>query len=123
MAKKAKSPQYGTYQSKGSYTTNKKRKIEKHLKSHPNDNQSLQALKNVGPYSRKKPTSKLGWINESVRNASTYVPAVSSKGHTIGIRSPEHLAELKKTSMCQSVPLTREYATKLAQVVAKSYVI
>lgn len=119
MAKKTKNPQYAVYQSKGNYAANKKAKIERHLKKHPEDKQSVQALSNVKLYSRKKPVNKLGWIKESLRASTVYIPFVNGKGSVIGVRSPEQLENLKRLpNIAQAIPLTKESATKLAQIFA-----
>lgn len=55
-----------TYQQLGSFVTNKRRKIEKHLKKFPNDAKASEALTAVSSAKiRKKPLNKLGWIQKS----------------------------------------------------------
>lgn len=118
MAKKATNPSYATYQSKGSYTKNKKAKIERHLKKHPNDEQSAASLKNVGLYSRKKPNNKLGWINDSIRSKAVYVPALNGKGNSINIRSYDQYVTILETApgLTHTIALTKENAQALSHL-------
>lgn len=50
--------QYANYKSSGRYSANKKRKITRHLMSHPDDNQARGALKTVRTYARRTPSGQ-----------------------------------------------------------------
>lgn len=79
------------YAAKGRFAINRKAKLERHLKKHPNDEQGVQALRaNKTTSSRKKPISKLGWIGNNELGAKI-------RGRFIG-------------------GITKEFATKYAQV-------
>lgn len=63
-AKKAKNT---VYKAKDSAAKNAKRKLERHLKKHPNDAQGASALK-AGVNSIRKPSGiRLGWVQEDVK--------------------------------------------------------
>lgn len=72
MAKKKRTPGedrcFKEYKTLGRYAKNKKAKIEKHLRAHPEDEQAQAALKNIKQYSRKKPHSRQ-WSPDRVRLA------------------------------------------------------
>lgn len=46
------------------YERNRQRRLEKHLKSHPNDAQSAKAEGNLS-YRRKTPKAKNGWVHKT----------------------------------------------------------
>lgn len=46
------------YKTEGRYAKNKRVKLERHLKQHPNNDQAREALKNIKEYSRKASRSK-----------------------------------------------------------------
>ena len=72
---KVKKPSYASYQSKGNFSKNALLKLQRHLKKHPEDKQAISALKTV-PVSptRKKPTNKGGWVQESIRSFMSHLP-------------------------------------------------
>ncbi len=75
MAKKTKNPAYAAYASKGNFAKNALRKVQRHLKKHPNDTQAQKALKSVpGSPTRKKPLNKGGWVSEDVRSFMSHLP-------------------------------------------------
>ena len=47
MAKKTKNPAYAAYASKGNFAKNALRKVQRHLKKHPNDAKAQNALTSV----------------------------------------------------------------------------
>ena len=55
------------YKAQGSYAMNRQRRLERHLKAHPEDVKAIDALKaNVINPKRKTPNSKLGWLSNAV---------------------------------------------------------
>lgn len=50
--------QYGLYQTGSRYSKNKKAKLLRHLKAHPEDAKAKSALESIPAYSRKKPHSR-----------------------------------------------------------------
>lgn len=111
--KKARNASYGM---KGNFVKNAKRKLQRHLKKHPGDEQATVALANVASRKiRKKPVAKLGWVKESLRNAMSFVPYLNGKGQVIVIKSVEHFAQVVSTHS-QSIPVTRQAAKSYAQI-------
>lgn len=55
---------YKAYQANGTFSTNKKAKLNRHLKNNPNDDTAKEALKNVPSYRRKTPKQKV-WTAET----------------------------------------------------------
>jgi len=49
------------YEVEGRYAKNKKAKLERHMKNHPNDLQAKGAVNNVKQYSRKAPHNNMTW--------------------------------------------------------------
>ena len=96
---------YTTYGLKGNCEKNAKRKLEKHIKAHPNDLQSIQALKNGVGRTRKTPTEALGWVKEDVKHAlGSTVPS-----RTLARQMAQVLAHIRK--------IARTSRTKEEQVV------
>lgn len=113
VATKGDKLKYDLYQSKGSFLINKKRKLAKHMRLHPNDLQSKEA-KLV--FTRKAPNNKLGWLTESIKkDVMVTVPYLSSKGNPINLKFPEQLETLTRT-FGQAIPITRSSAMGFAQV-------
>lgn len=54
-----------TYKAEGRYTKNKKAKLERHMKKHPNDDQAKKAISGIKPYSRKAPHNNMVWATGS----------------------------------------------------------
>ena len=93
------------YGLKGNCEKNAKRKLEKHIKAHPNDLQSIQALKNGVGRTRKTPTEALGWVKEDVKHAlGSTVPS-----RTLARQMAQVLAHIRK--------IARTSRTKEEQVV------
>lgn len=67
----SKKSHYTAYKAKDSAKVNKTRKLQKHLKLHPNDTQGTEALKNGVGRTRKTPINKNGWVTEEVKNYYT----------------------------------------------------
>jgi len=68
MAKKqsaSKKNFYALYAREDRAAKNKQRKLEKHLKLHPNDAQAQKASGEVGR-TRKNPMARLGWTNKQL---------------------------------------------------------
>lgn len=120
--KKTSKAQYGAYQAKSSYSVNKKRKLARHLKNHPNDTQAASALKDVRLYVRKKSNNKLGWVSETIKASLAFIPQYTPKGHMIGVRKPEDEAELLKR-FGQSVPMTKSFVQGFARILSDSHTI
>ena len=94
-----------SYGLKGNCEKNAKRKLEKHIKAHPNDLQSIQALKNGVGRTRKTPTEALGWVKEDVKHAlGSTVPS-----RTLARQMAQVLAHIRK--------IARTSRTKEEQVV------
>lgn len=107
---------YSAYASKGNFTKNAKRKLARHLRKHPEDQQAVVALAGVNSRKiRTKPTAKLGWVKESLRSAMAFVPYLNSKGQVIVIKSVEHFNQVS-TTYAQSIPVTRQSAKQYAQL-------
>ena len=70
MAKKGSTAgqkmRYAAYKAKDNVTKNAKRKLERHLKKHPDDAQAQVA---VPRRTRKTPTARCGWVKDNVKNA------------------------------------------------------
>lgn len=106
--------QYGTYKSLSKFTINKKRKLERHLKKHPQDAQAVEAKSGI-TYSRKKPINKLGWLSESVKRfVMITIPYLNGKGDPIVVRHPEQLEKLYHT-FGQAIAVTKSNAIAYAQ--------
>ena len=56
------------YAMKGSAAKNALRKITKHIKNHPNDQQAVDAKAKGLNTTRKKPNARLGWVQENVKD-------------------------------------------------------
>ena len=69
-----KKSKYTAYTAKGSAIKNAKRKLERHLKKHPNDAQGAAALK-AGVNATRKPSGvRLGWLQEDVKTFLGHTP-------------------------------------------------
>lgn len=70
----AKKARYTAYNAKGSALKNAKRKLERHVKKHPNDEQGAAALK-AGLNAIRKPSgTRLGWVQEEVKSFLNHTP-------------------------------------------------
>lgn len=69
--KKAK---HTAYNAKGSALKNTKRKLERHLKKHPNDEQAAAVLKSGVNAIRKPSGTRLGWVQEEVKSFLNHTP-------------------------------------------------
>mgnify|MGYP000973503847 CR=1 FL=1 len=70
------------YKSEGRYARNKKARIERHLKKHPNDAQSKDSIKSIGKYSRDKPMNPNTWSPDNIKMAQLY-KSVGIKGNMV----------------------------------------
>lgn len=76
MAKKiseSKKSAYASYEKLDKAKVNAERKLQKHLKKHPNDKQASEAVGNVGR-TRKNPTTRLGWVDKNLKEALGTTP-------------------------------------------------
>ena len=113
---------FTSYAMKGNFSKNAKRKLAKHLKAHPNDQQAVTALAGVASRKiRTKPVAKLGWVKESLRAAMAFVPYLNSKGQVIVIKSVEHFSQVANT-YSQPIPVTRSAAKAYARIKKKKKV-
>ena len=84
MAKKttsaSKKAYYGRYQNDGTWTKNKRAKIERHLKKYPNDTQAKAALKEIGD-NRKRSTPKTDMWSPTKRYYAEIFAKVGMNGH------------------------------------------
>lgn len=104
------------YKAKDSRTINAKRRLERHLKKHPEDAQAQAALKGVATRKfRVKPVNKNGWVKETLRASMIYVPYLTGKGQAIALRAPEQLDLMLRTHS-QPVALTKTNAKAYAQM-------
>lgn len=56
---------------KARYEENRRRRLEKHLKNQPNDEQAQEALKNIS-YRRQKPNVQGGWVAKHLRDTPIF---------------------------------------------------
>ena len=107
---------FGAYKALDKRTANAKRRLARHLKKHPGDEQAEVALKGVATRKfRTKPNNKGGWVTEKLRSAMVYVPYLTAKGMPIALKFPEQLPTLLN-SHSQSVPLIRSNVKGYAQM-------
>lgn len=67
---------YAIYQANNRTAINKKNRLAKHLKNHPNDEQAQQATSRGVGRTRKTPNERLGWLTESLKSAfGTTIPS------------------------------------------------
>lgn len=112
--KKAK---YGRYSQLSKVVVNARKKLQRHLKKYPNDEQAQAALGSVSSRTtRKAPGSKNGWVKDSLRNAMTYVPYLNGKGQVVPLRVAETLPQFL-ASHGQSIAQTKDNLKSFAQVV------
>jgi len=106
---KSKTSQYANYKSSKRWEANRKRKLEKTLKSQPNNEQVKRALKNIH-YRRRIPTTKIWsktWINTAKLLKSfegRFDPAIMSSN-----------PDVARTAL-QKNAKTRQYMHKLKEV-------
>ena len=81
-------------------TANAKRRVERHLKKHPNDAQASTALSN-GISDRKKPNTRMGWVQESLKSTMHPKPVSRHVGR-------EYAQMLKLTKKVAQTALTKE---------------
>lgn len=93
---------FATYKTKGSFIANRKIKIERHLKAHPEDTVAQAAIKAPGAY-RKAPESKGGWIKDDVKffygKQNTQV---------MGRKLSKDIAQINK--LCKKVAMVHSYS-------------
>lgn len=90
MAKKgqqlSRKEQYGAYEKKGQYSINKKAKLARHMKKHPNDSQS--AATKVAAKPPRKPSKNKVWSSTQVLLAGIY-RSLGEKGNIPIIQQPQ----------------------------------
>ena len=107
---------FGAYKATNRAVVNAKRKIERHLKKHPEDAQAQAALKNVATKKlRAKPGNKGGWVTESLRSTMVYIPYLTGKGTPIALKAPEQVEAMLRL-YGQSVALTKTNTKAYAQM-------
>lgn len=83
MAGKKRTPgedrRYKAYKAGGQFSKNKRAKIERHLKKHPEDKQSQEALKNIPAYSRKVPKNRI-WSDKTKQAYAQQLKELGYKG-------------------------------------------
>jgi hypothetical protein len=111
MAKKGSTAgqkgRYAAYKAKDNVTKNAKRKLERHLKKHPNDTQGKNALEKGVGRTRKTPNTRLGWVSEGVKDA--LAPATVTRT----------AARLTAQALAHSAKLMRMQLTKPEQELRK----
>lgn len=120
MGKKSSSAgdklRFGSYKTGNRAVLNAKRRLERHLKKHPEDAQAQSALKGVATRTlRSKPNNKGGWVTETLRATMVYVPYLTAKGTPIVLKAPEQ-AEAMLRLYGQGVPLTKTNTKAYAQM-------
>lgn len=76
--------QYAQYKQRNSYSSNKKMKLERHLKKYPNDEKAAEALKNISSDpKRKTPRSKM-WSAQSRQVAQMFASVGINGNHALG---------------------------------------
>ena len=107
---------FGAYKATNRAVVNAKRKIERHLKKHPEDAQAQAALKNVATKKlRAKPGNKGGWVTESLRSTMVYIPYLTGKGSPIALKAPEQVEAMLRL-YGQGVALTKTNTKGYAQM-------
>lgn len=76
--------QYGAYAQKGRWAQNKKRKLERHLKKYPNDEQAKKALGNVGGAPTRKPPQAKLWKSPQIVMAELFASVGINGHHALG---------------------------------------
>ena len=71
---KSKSTYYASYKANRKWESNRRKKLERTLKSQPNNLQVIEALKNI-KYRRKTPTTRM-WSSTWIRTAVLFKKAV-----------------------------------------------
>lgn len=108
--------QFGAYKTTNRAVVNAKRRIERHLKKHPEDAQAQAALKGVATKTlRSKPNTKGGWVTESLRSSMVYIPYLTAKGSPIALKAPEQVEAMLRLHG-QGAPLTRINTKGYAQL-------
>lgn len=82
---------YKLYQSQNRWEVNKRRKIAKHLKQHPNDNCASGALERGFKYSKKSPKSKV-WNKTDKATAQLFVEAGHKGTLVLDMKKAKHAA-------------------------------
>lgn len=109
---------YAAYKASGRAEKNRKLRLERHLETHPNDEQTAKALAKPLKY-RKKPqggkthTRALG-IQEVSPNVFTYVGEVFANGHPVN--------ELAKNKFVFDMSRKLKYSAKFTPEFSKAYV-
>lgn len=107
---------FSAYKTTNRVVVNAKRKIERHLKKHPEDAQAQAALKNVATKKlRTKPNNKGGWVTESLRSTMVYIPYLTGKGSPITLKAPEQVEAMLRL-YGQGVALTKTNTKGYAQM-------
>lgn len=108
MAKKGSNAgqkgRYAAYKAKDNVTKNAKRKLERHLKKHPNDAQAQAASPGR---TRKTPNVRCGWVTDGVKDA--LAPATVTRT----------AARLMAQALAHSAKLMRMQLTKPEQELRK----
>lgn len=79
---KSRSNQHSMYQNQGRYSANKKRKLARHLKNHPNDAQAAAATVSGTP-KRGTPASRV-WSSRTRQIAEMYAAVGINGLHALG---------------------------------------
>lgn len=69
--------QYSSYKSQGRYLINKRKKLERHVKRFPDDEQAQKALKNISSSSIRKTPNSYVWKSQTMK----YAQQLSSLGY------------------------------------------
>ena len=63
---KSKAAQHAAYKTQSRYSTNKRRKLQRHLKENPNDKCAAKAIEHIALYKRKAPKT-VAWLKSDKR--------------------------------------------------------
>lgn len=74
---------YTRYKAEGRYEKNKKRKVAKHIKNHPNDEAAKNSLKGGYSYSRKAPKTRTVFYSRPWKDFASTLKKVSSSAKNI----------------------------------------
>jgi hypothetical protein len=79
---------YSSYKSSNKWQSNRKRKLEKLLKTQPNNEQIKQALKNL-KYRRKIPQGKSMWTKQNIQTAKLFKLFTGRASHDLFSSNPQ----------------------------------
>lgn len=89
----SKKNQRAAYKSQMRYVTNKKKKLERHLKKFPDDAQAQEALKNVSESSIRKTPNSYVWKSQQMKYAQQ-LASLGYNGHAaLGGKDEQKLQE------------------------------